>query len=55
MSMSKVFEDCHIIYSMMKWIRVTNMKKNKKNDRIFERRFKISCAIDTFQLNKESI
>ncbi len=55
MSTSKDFKECYIIYSMMKWIRVTNIKKNMKNDRLFKRRFKIRCAMDIFQVNNKSI
>jgi hypothetical protein len=55
MSTSKDFEEYSIIYSTKKWIRVTNVKKNKKNNRIFERQFAKRCAMDTFQVNNKSI
>ena len=55
MSMSKDFKECYIIYSTLKWIRVTNVKKNKKNDRIFKLRFETMCVMDTFQVNNKSI
>jgi hypothetical protein len=55
MSTSKNFEECNIIYFTIKWIRVTNVKKNKKNDRIFKLRFETMCVMDTFQVNNKSI
>jgi hypothetical protein len=55
MSMSKDFDECYFINSRMKSMRVTNVRKNKKNERIFKRRFKNRCAIETFQVNNESI
>jgi hypothetical protein len=55
MSTSNDFEECYIIYSTIKWIRVTNVKKNKTNDRTFEFWFEIRCAMDTFQVNNKSI
>ncbi len=52
---SKQYEECFIIFSTMKYIKMTIKNKDKRDETKFERVFEIKCVMNNYKVSNNSI